>query len=513
MRPKLNIASGGSLNVLGEVNQIQGWTQVDGQLTSGRDTFIGTGILSGNGTVKAPFVTVAAAVVAPGGGDKVGTLTIDGNMIMSSGSSYFVDVTRNTADKLSVTGQLALNAGSTVVFNKVTDAPAPRHGTKLAIAEATGGVDGTFRTAYTFQGVLRPHLTYTATNVDAEFRAGSLVEILDGGNAIEIAFAGALDQLRSTSYSQLWSLYGAVDLMAAEQLSRTLAGLSPRVLGETRTLQERQSRVMLSAVTDRLSVLGSGQAQGLSIVGAPQGIVGNLSALPAATVAQQSFAGLTPATHAMNRLPKGVTGFLSGGIMSGTSTYGQQASFNGGARSWHIGMGLETEIASGLTFGTAFGYAQGSSSPEGDRSQSKTTQVAAYGSYQLGGGTYLGAVASAEMARADVSRLGNDGISALQLFGATKSARYNAVAEAGVNLGIGRGLTVTPRAQVGYASYSLDGFREVGGETALQFEDLNLQRLESRFGAKLGGSMKLAGGWSFTPATVGGLCPAAVRLW
>jgi outer membrane autotransporter protein len=172
---------------------------------------------------------------------------------------------------------------------------------------------------------------------------------------------------------------------------------------------------------------------------------------------------------------------------------------NDGTRSWHIGMGLETEIASGLTFGTAFGYAQGSSSPEGDRSDSKTTQVAAYGSYQLGGGAYLGAVASAEMARADISRLGNDGVSALQLSGATKSARYNAVAEAGVNLGIGRGLAVTPRAQVGYASYSLDGFREAGGETALQFDDLKLQRLESRFGAKLGGSMKLAGGWAFTP--------------
>jgi outer membrane autotransporter protein len=185
--------------------------------------------------------------------------------------------------------------------------------------------------------------------------------------------------------------------------------------------------------------------------------------------------------------------------MSGTSSYGDRASLDSGTRSWHIGMGLETEIASGLTFGTAFGYAHGSSSPGGDRTRSKTTQVAAYGSYQLGGGAYLGAVASAEVARANLTRLSNDGASGLGLSGATKSARYNVVAEAGVNMGIGRGLTLTPRAQIGYASYSLNDFSEAGGETALQFDELNLQRLETRFGAKFGGAMKLSGGWSFTP--------------
>jgi outer membrane autotransporter protein len=68
-----------------------------------------------------------------------------------------------------------------------------------------------------------------------------------------------------------------------------------------------------------------------------------------------------------------------------------------------------------------------------------------------------------------------------------------------MNMPIGHGLNLTPRAQLGYASYSLHGFREAGGETALQFDDLNLRRLESRFGAKLGGAMKLAGGWALTP--------------
>ncbi|HYE88149.1 MAG TPA: hypothetical protein VEA16_17420, partial [Vicinamibacterales bacterium] len=71
---KLKIAAAGTLNVLGEFNQWQGWTQVDGKLKSGRDAFIGSGILSGNGTIQSPFVTVGAVVVAPGGGDRIGKL-------------------------------------------------------------------------------------------------------------------------------------------------------------------------------------------------------------------------------------------------------------------------------------------------------------------------------------------------------------------------------------------------------------------------------------------------------
>ena len=70
--------------------------------------------------------------------------------------------------------------------------------------------------------------------------------------------------------------------------------------------------------------------------------------------------------------------------------------------------------------------------------------------------------------------------------------------ETGVNLGLGRGLTLTPRAALAYSSYQLGGFEERGGETALQMDDLRLQRLETRLGARLAGTMRM-GSWALQP--------------
>lgn len=500
---KLKIASGGSLNVLGEVNQWQGWTQVDGLLKSGRDTFIGSGILSGSGTIQAPFVTVAAAVVAPGGGDKIGTLTINGNTILSSGSSLFIDALRGSADRLAVGGALSLSdsaGAASLVFNKVTDGAAPRHGDRYTIATASGGIIGTFGQIYSFQGVLRPALTYNANSVVAELRAGSLVEILDNGNATEIAFASALDALRASSYNSLYGLYGAVDLMDSQRLSATLNGLNPTIIGETRSLNERQSRVMLNAIGDRLSMLGSRSLGGtLSIVGQPYALValGSEGGIPASAGLTD---GLQPAQTSLQRLPKGMSGFISGGFSANAASYGE-SDRNSGQRSWHIGMGLEMEVAENATLGTAFGYSNGYSLPGVDRSQtdSRMVQAAAYGSYRFGDGAYIAGLAAAERSRAAIDRTASTGEAMFDLAGATTASRYSIQAEAGVNMAVGRGLTLTPRAGLSYASYSFGGYRETGGELALRIDDLNLQRLDARIGAKLAGSMPLAGGWTFVP--------------
>ena len=163
-------------------------------------------------------------------------------------------------------------------------------------------------------------------------------------------------------------------------------------------------------------------------------------------------------------------------------------------------MGLELEVANGLTLGTAVGYASGFSAlGQAGQTDSKLSQMVAYGSYQLGSGAYVAGLAAAESSQADLRRTASTGDAAFDLHGASKSQRYNAMAEAGVNLAVGRGFTLTPRASLGYASLHLDGFREKGGELALQLDDLQIQRFESRLGFKVGGAAKLAGGWVFTP--------------
>ena len=67
---------------------------------------------------------------------------------------------------------LLLNGGN-IVFNKVTNAPAPRAGESYVIASAVGGISGTFGTTYTFQGVLRPELTYSSNSITATLGPGA----------------------------------------------------------------------------------------------------------------------------------------------------------------------------------------------------------------------------------------------------------------------------------------------------------------------------------------------------
>ncbi len=491
---KLSIGSAGTLDVFGEYNQWQGWLNVDGSLKTGGDVFIGSGILSGSGTVNAPFVTVAAAIVAPGGGDAVGTLTLDGNAILSSGSSLFVDAYRGHADELAVTGVLALNGGS-VVFNKVTDRPAPRHGESYTIASAAF-VDGTFDKAYTFQGVLRPYLTYTDTEVIAELRAGSLVEILDGGSPTEIAFANALDTLRSSSYNNLWNLYGAIDWMGTEQLAATFQTLAPRVVGDAARLQERQSRLLTASIGDRLSLVANGHVDGLSMTGTPMAAMAASSGRGVQS-GRLGFGASSTGATTIGKLPGRMSGFITGGVDRTSSSY--TSDHFGGQGGSYVAMGLEMPAIGKLTIGTAAGFAEAESTPGSDSNRTRTTMAAAYAALPLGGGAYVGGLLSTESVTTSLDRVSTDGVSVLRYSGATRARRYSATAEAGIETSLGGSLTLTPRAQLGYSRFDLDGFREEGGETALQLEDVRVNRLEGRVGAKLGGAIKL-GSATLTPA-------------
>ena len=50
----------------------------------------------------------------------------------------------------------------------------------------------------------------------------------------------------------------------------------------------------------------------------------------------------------------------------------------------------------------------------------------------------------------------------------------------------------------GVSHYSLGGFRESGGETALDLDTLKVNRIETRLGARLDGATKL-GAWTLRP--------------
>jgi hypothetical protein len=499
----LDIATGGNLKVWAEFNQVSGWTNVDGTLTTD-ESLIATGILSGKGVFDPTFLTVVGGVVAPGGGDKIGNLTVKSDTILASASSLFIDAQRGSADKLTVsadsggTGVLTLSQNSTtgakpsIVFNKDSNAPAPRDGESYVIAQADGGVVGTFGTVYTFQGVLRPQLTYGPNTITATLRAGSLVTVLGGSTPTAVAFANALDQLRYGFYGKLSNLYGNVDWMNGEQLSATFNALAPSIYGETQLLQDRQSRQLFSNVSDRLSLLGTGRASGFSFSGSGAALAQTRQGL-----SPRDELGLTTGQSVAVPVAGGLSGFVTGSTDSSRASYGDSRRMDAGQRSRYFASGVEAPFGD-VMVGTAIGYAESTSNAGFDQASSKLTQAAAYVSMPLGKSAYVGGILAAERASSDSDRMSTDTTSTFRLSGTAHSSRYMATAEAGFRTGIGHGLSLNPRAQLGVSHYSLGGLHEQGGETALDLNKLELNRVESRIGAKLDGEAHIAG-WTVRP--------------
>ena len=179
------------------------------------------------------------------------------------------------------------------------------------------------------------------------------------------------------------------------------------------------------------------------------------------------------------------------------STYGGDDNANTGQHSRYFASGIEAPFGDAMV-GTAVGFAESRSMAGNDEASTKVSQAAAYASLPVGKSAYIGGLVAAERASTDTNRLTTDTTSMFRLSGATHSARYMANLEAGVRKGLGHGLFVTPRAQLGMSHYALGGFHETGGETALALDELKVNRIETRFGAKLDGTAKL-GSWSVRP--------------
>ncbi|OBX18616.1 hypothetical protein A9995_11720 [Erythrobacter sp. QSSC1-22B] len=499
----LDIKRQAALRSLGDFTQIAGWTNIDGFL-SANEAFQLTGLITGTGTLRAPFFTSVAGVVAPGGADQIGTLTIDGNAIFASGAALFIDAGRAGADKLSVTGTLSLSdpndiagTGASLVFNKAKGA-APRHGQSFTIASAAGGIEGQFAKVYSFQGVLRPELTYTSDSINAELRAGALVEIIGGNDPTARAFAKALDTLRDGSYDALYNLYGSIDLMDGAALTRALSSLAPRSPEQGRQLFERQGNTLFGSVTDRLSMMGTQGSGTLSVVGAPLGAIDRDGMSRATQLAQAGFAGLAPDRQQV-ALPEGISGFVTGGVFGAKDLSFSGDRIEDGARSTYIGMGLEHEVARDFVVGVAAGHASGLSANGNDQARSRLDQASVYGSYKLGGAAYVGFAANMEQAKIRTNRTGFGAEGGVGLFGQQDASRMIALTEAGVNLGVTQGLTLTPRVQLGYSRTKLSNLNELGGEAALAIDDITTQRVDAKLGLKLAGSQSLGNGWTFVP--------------
>lgn len=515
----LDVFSSGSLTVLGDYAQFGGVTHNEGDIVA-NDIFLGAGVVTGTGRFVSDFTTVGAGLIAPGARDPFvnsgtnrayGNLRFRGDLILTSGSVVSIDVNGTQSDRILVSGMASLSndesVGGTLFIRRPSAATKPRDKQVFSILRASDGVEGEFGEVVSLLGNLQANVIYGATNVNIQLKAGSLADFVGtgasafpkGDAAIVNAFAKGLDEIRAQGgYDDLYNLFGSVDLMDPYTLAGTLSNFAPSFSNEGANLQERQSQALFNGVTDRLSLMGDAVGGSLSITGTPRAAI-NGSYESAAVSTRLGVAGLAPTQEAQLVLPEGVTGFVTGGVISSANGFGVNETASDGQRSSYFGMGIEHEMADDLHVGVAFGRASGRSNVGGDFADSELNQIAGYASYDLGGGAYLGAVGTMETAQLETTRSGFDGTSSHQLLGASKMRKMTAMAEAGVNLDVSNGLTLTPRVQMAYSNTELSDFNELGGETALQIDDLQSEQLEARFGAKLAGSQGVSGKWALIP--------------
>lgn len=503
---RLDIRGRGNLKVWGDYTQTGGWLDLRGTLTTG-EAFLGTGLLTGTGLFDPTFLTSVNGAIAPGRdfGDR-GTLTIAGDVILASGTLSVFDVSRFGNDKLAVIGDDdnagIISLGGTAAVISAFGRRSARFGQTFEIISAEGGVENTFDNVGGGIGVLFPELIYGPNTVTVRMRALSFSNFLNTSgvtNPFSLAFGSALDSARGSSFSDLSNVYGLIDVMEAGQLNATFQSLSASQAGRTTTLDEKQSSAMRTLVSDRLSLLGTGEgvAGKIRIIGAPE-VLNGRQQLTGSTASQISFAkNYQSSNWNAVTLPENMSGFMSAGFDRSSLAFSDNGSGNEQG-SWHIAMGLEFGLDDRTTFGTAFGYADGLQEVSGSVANVETNQASVYGTYRLGGNFYVGGQASMSYSRIDSDSRVNGGLSVNNLN--TDSLAFASEIEAGYNIDVD-GLLLTPRASIGYSSYNVDGFRDSAGSLAMAVDEISRSGMEAKVGLKISGSTKMgfASGWSFQP--------------
>lgn len=219
----LDIQSDGSLTNLIDITQSAGWMNVDGSLTTYGDYLLLSGLLTGSGTINTPYLTSVMGLIAPGGTADIGTLTVNGNVILSSGSGLAINYGAGGVDQLAVTGVLSL--GGTLLF--VPTSGLPRYGDGGTFLSA-GSITGVFDSVPTdLPGVLFQTVTIENDQASFTIQAESFVDHTTYTNHLQASLGFALDDARDTDYDALSDLFGPVDLLSGDALATAFNSLSP----------------------------------------------------------------------------------------------------------------------------------------------------------------------------------------------------------------------------------------------------------------------------------------------
>lgn len=458
--------------------QYRGHTSIDGTLNAGVVALFG-GRLNGTGTISTNAFFNVAGMVLPRTSNSIGTLTIDGDYVQSSGGALVVDVSAvrrvNGNDVLQVNGAAVLDG--TLVVNPVNRV-SPRYGLSFAVLNAAS-IDGNFANTLliTDSPLLFANSRVENNQVLVSIDARRITSVLPSSSGLS-SLGSALDTLRfSGRYTAFEHLFGVVDSVGYQAFGQTLASLTPTSgFAQASTANGFSQRFTGQIAQRTLNLRGAGPA------------AAGFSSAGNATFAQAGTAPSEPGKL-------GFFGSVSGSFLDmaqrdrtlGSTAFEEAAFLQAG----ELTIGADYRVSDGISFGMAVTNIRNSAqSTSGFRpNEDDSVAVAAYGAATFGKGfadMYVG-VADQDygLERASQGEFTQSYRSAL---GSADGQQTFAGVRVGYALQPAKGLTVGPVASLDYVRSDLGGYTEYG---AGSFGLTVRERTFTSLGAKLGAMASL----------------------
>jgi uncharacterized protein YhjY with autotransporter beta-barrel domain len=493
---QLSVASGASLTSLLQLSHMTGIVNVNGTINAPGEYLFTSGLLTGTGRVNTPFLTTALGNIAPGTLGTTGTLTIGGNLVMSSGSTYVVDLgAGGTSDRIAVVSTAApgtglANVGGTVLLSP-TAGTSIRAGDTYTILTAQNGVTGTFSPTSSLSAILRPQFIYSANAVQLRIAAGSYVDVATG-STVQRAYAALLDRNRGNA--PVSTLHDILDIQSAGTIQATLDSWAPR--GEPlksaigTTALDNMSRFYRSRIAGMDIANGLGGT--IATVGSPTEAISRLSY--GTDLRREASLGGGQDSEMSNALPETMSAFFAGGYLDGKSSsmatavpFGGDDNFDG----YYLAAGIETELGSnaGIGFGLSYTDIDGTTGGATHGASGQLYQGTLYGKLQSNSGLTFDTQLSAALFSAKTERTAVLGLSTFDL--QSKDDTLALSAEVGVSKQFDIGsLQFGPRAAMRASRIEFTPTVERGGPMALAFDRGQYDSLQGLLGFTLGGGMK-----------------------
>ncbi|WP_295132265.1 autotransporter domain-containing protein [uncultured Reyranella sp.] len=464
----------GSLNLTG-VNTYTGPTRVtggrlavNGSITS--DVTVGTGgTLGGAGTVFGSVTN--GGVLAPG--NSIGTLTVNGALVVSAGSTYQVEANSlGQADRVNVTGApgtATLNGGGVSVL-AAPGVYAPS--TTYTILNATGGVTGTLAGASTNLPFLQASLSYDPGNVFLTLAPGGFAR--GAATANQAATGAVLDRSVAGATGDFATVIGTLAGVSLQQGQAAMDAISGQNYSGFATAGIGNSLGFMNVLGQQMSLARGGAGSGTR------------TALAQACDAVACDDAASP--WSLWGSVVGVTGSVAGTGGAATLTYN-----SGGAAA-----GVDYRVAPNLLLGLGVGFASGNQWLSGfsGRATTDSYQGTLYASFTQSG-FYLDALAGIGFSNNNMTRqIPIAGLISRTAFGQTSASQFLGQVEAGYAIGLHEAsrARATPFARLQGITNNQAGFGEWGANSLdLTVAQQTTGSLRTTVGVDLEGAFDL--GW------------------